>query len=208
MKVAVLTAGRSGSMSLYQACGHIQNYTTGHDSGSGELAQVRTLLKDRHIEIDTRFAWLLGRLSESNADDVYYVFLTRDGAAIAKSYDQRWQNRKGIIRGYCEAILQRDKPDGDLDLAIDLVETIEANIRVFLKDKRHSVIHLEMWQDDIPRFFREIEAEVDLDAALAAFGERHNASRRSSAFVRARFRVSRLVDKLEVLLRRFGRNGR
>lgn len=202
MKVAVLTARRSGSMSLFHASQHIQNFSTGHDTREGALASERAILSDNHIEFDTRFAWMLGRLAEQNPDDTYFVFLTRDARAVATSYNRRWQNRKGIMRGYCETILQRDKPAQDTDIAIDLVETIETNIRAFLSDKRHSVIRLEYWQQDVPAFFNAIEAEVDETIALAAFAERHNASRGSSVIVPARFNLSRLADTAERALKK------
>lgn len=202
MKVAVLTAGRSGSMSLFHACQHIQNFSAGHDTREGALASKRAVLTDNHIEIDTRFAWMLGRLGEQNPDDTHYVFLTRDARAVATSYNRRWQNRKGIMRGYCETILQRDKPKESLDVALDLVQTTEANIRTFLKDRPHSVIRLESWEDDLEAFFQAIGAEVDLDAAKAAFAQRHNASGRTSPVSRMRFHLSRGADALERALRR------
>jgi hypothetical protein len=202
MKVAVLTAGRAGSMSLYKACLHIRNYTAGHDSKEGALAQQRVRIADNHIEIDTRFAWMLGPLHEQNGADVHYVFLTRDAEAVANSYDKRWANRKGIIRGYCEAILQRDKPHADILLARDLVATVEANIRTFLAGRPHSVIRLEHWSEDIQAFFSAIGADVDFGAASASFNERHNASRGTSRFVRMRYRTSRSIDALERFLKR------
>lgn len=202
MKVAVLTAGRSGSMSLYHACCHIHNFSTGHDSKEGTLVAERAQLTDGRIEIDTRFAWMLGQLQERNGDDVHYVFLTRGTEAIANSYNRRWTNRKGIIRAFCEGILQRDKPKQDLEVALDLVQTVEANIRVFLASRPHSTIRLECWSQDLRLFFSTIGADVDFDAASESFAERHNASRKVSVFVQMRFRISRTVDSIERTLKR------
>jgi hypothetical protein len=202
MKVAVLTAGRAGSMSLYKACQHVRNYSTGHDSKEGLLAAQRVVIADSHIEIDTRFAWMLGPLHEVNGDSIHFVFLTRNLDASAASFNRRWAGSKGIIRGYCESILQRDKPAEDLAIARDLVTTVEANIRTFLETRKHSIIRLEDWRTDLAAFFADIGAEVDFEAAAASFAERHNASRESSAFVRARFWASRTADKGERLLKR------
>jgi hypothetical protein len=202
MKVAVLTAGRAGSMSLYQACRHIRNFTAGHDTKEGGLAAERVLIADGHIEIDTRFAWMLGPLAKANGETVHYAFLTRDRDGIAKSYNRRWTNRKGIIRGYCEAILQRDKPEDDLEIARDLVATVEANIACFLEGRPHSIIRLEHWEEDVRAFFEVIGADVDWEEARAAFAQRHNASGRTSALVRMRFRGSRLIDAAERALKR------
>lgn len=202
MKIAVLTVGRSGSTSLYNACCLIRNFTSSHDAGEGLLAQDRVQLKDGHIEIDTRFAWFLGRLGEADTGDCHYVFLTRDAEAIAQSYNRRWVNPKSIIRGYCEGILQRNKPVSDIDLARDMVATVEANIRVFLEDRPHSIINMESWQKDLPAFFQTIGADVDLQAALVEFGKRHNPSRSISPIVSLRFILSRQVDRLESGLRK------
>lgn len=197
MKVIVLTAGRSGSLALYKACTHIRNFTAGHDSKSGLLAADRAMVADGHIEIDTRFAWFLGRLGQADKGDVHYVHLTRDVTAVAQSYNSRWGNRKGIIRGYCEAVLQREKPKHDMALAVDLVETVEANITTFLAGRPHSVIRLESLKSDVPAFFAAIGAEVDLPAAMAEFEHRHNRTRKQSLFMRARYRLSRSVDAIE-----------
>ena len=188
-------------MSLYQACRHVKNYTAGHDSKEGALASNRVKIADAHIEIDTRFAWMLGLLSEQNGDDLHYVFLTRDKEGIAASYNKRWANRKGIIRAFCGGILQRDKPKADIEVARDLVETIEANIRTFLASRPHSVVCLETWSEDLEAFFNDIRAEVDLSAAKDAFAQRHNVTIKTSQFVRMRFFLSRKVDALEALLK-------
>lgn len=141
-------------------------------------------------------------MAEQNEGDIHYVFLTRDMAGIAKSYNQRWQYRKDIIRGYCETILERDKPAEDIDIAMDLVETIEPNIRTFLSGKPHSVIRLEHWQQDLPTFINAIGAEVDEPIALATFAQRHNASSGWPMIVRARFNLSRLPVAAERALKK------
>ncbi|WP_448329054.1 hypothetical protein [Sulfitobacter sp. M13] len=196
-KVAVLTTGRAGSMSLFHACQHVRNFTSGHDTREGSLASERVKIPDQHIEIDTRFAWMLGLLSEHNDEQIHYVFLTRSATDIAKSYNRRWIYRKGIMRAYCEGILQRDKPHDDFDIASDLVQNVEANIRIFLEGRPHSVIRLENWHNDLERFFKDIAADVNLDQARMAFASRHNPSRHSSILVHARYRTSRFVDAIE-----------
>ena len=201
MKVAVLTVGRSGSMSLFQACRKARNFSAGHDSKEGALAAERVQIPDGHIEIDTRFAWMLGPLNECNGNKVHYAFLTRDIEAVATSYNHRWENRKGIMRAYCEGVLQRNKPAQNLSVARDLVATAEANIRTFLYNRPHSVIRMESWSEDLEAFFADIGAEVDLEAARAAFAGRHNETRRTALFFRARYRLSRCFDALEELLK-------
>lgn len=197
MKVLVLTTGRTGSMSLFRACQHVKNFTAGHDSKSGQLAAERVKTNDQHIEIDTRFAWFLGRLAESDNGDTHYVHLTRNCHAIATSYNQRWANRKGIMRSYCEGVLERDKPSNDAEVATDLVETVEANIKTFLIGRPHSTIKLETVAVDLPAFFDAINADVDVAKALAEFEHHHNHSRKLSTFTRSRFKLSLAFDALE-----------
>lgn len=202
MKVLVLTTGRTGSMSLYRACQHIKNYTTGHDSKAGLLAAERTMVADQHIEIDTRFAWMLGRLALLDKGDVHYVHLTRATEDIAQSYNLRWANRKGIMRGYCEGILERDKAPGDLAIARDLVETTEDNIKAFLVGRPHSTLRLETIGNDLAALFDKIRADVQAEDAMAEFRKRHNHSRRLSLFMRSRLWLSLYFDALERALMR------
>lgn len=197
MKIIVLTSGRTGSMALFRACQHVQNFTTGHDSKSGQLAAERAVVPDNHIEIDTRLAWFLGRLAALDNGDVHYVHLTRDPDGIAQSYNKRWANRKGIMRGYCEGLLEREKTLDDLTIAQDMIATIDLNIAAFLKDRPHSVIRLETLDTDLPAFFAKIGADVDVGKALSEFTQRHNRSRRLSLFTRGRLRLSLWADALE-----------
>lgn len=197
MKIIVLTSGRTGSMAMFRACQHVQNFSAGHDSKSGQLAVERAVVPDNHIEIDTRFAWFLGRLAALDESDVHYVHLTRDPEGIARSYNKRWANRKGIMRGYCEGLLEREKTLDGLSIAQDMIATINLNIAAFLQGRPHSIIRLETLDIDLPAFFAQIGADVDVEKALSEFAQGHNSSRRLSLFTSTRLRLSLWADALE-----------
>src|SRR3972149_9948429 len=104
MNVFVLTTGRSGSLTFATACGHITNYTTGHETRRMLLGAERLAPPARHIEVDNHLAWFLGRLDGAYGDGAFYVHLRRDDEAVAASYSRRWNKpllsayRKGVLR--------------------------------------------------------------------------------------------------------------
>ena len=177
MNIFVLNTGRCGSTTFIRACEHIRNYSAGHETRIHHLGAARLDYPDDHIEADNRLCWMLGRLEERFGDDAFYVHLYRDREATAASFARR--TGFGIMRAWREGVLLRDGEDADpLELARDYVDAVEANIRLFLKDKpRQLEVRLEQAAQDFPRFWQAIGAEGDLDAALAEWQVRHNASR-------------------------------
>lgn len=179
MNIFILNTGRCGSTTFIKACQHISNYSAGHESRSDRLGSERLAYPDNHIEADNRLAWLLGRLDEKYGDDALYVHLSREREATAASFARRGDF--GIMKAYREGILlslAETPPDYPDDaLAHDYIETVEANIALFLKDKRNTLpFHLETAQEDFKIFWERIGAEGDRQAALAEWQQRHNAS--------------------------------
>lgn len=172
--VFVLCTGRCGSVSFAKACGHFSNYTAGHETNR-HPGSARLVYPEAHIEVDNRLAWLLGEVDERYGDDAFYVHLVRDEEQVAASYDRRWHHRTSLMwafdRGIC---MHRESVPG---VARDLVTTVNANIRAFLRDKTH-VVSGDI--DDVtswfPAFATAIGAEGDLAAAVAEFRVRHNAT--------------------------------
>jgi len=203
MKVVVLTTGRSGSVSLYHACRLAKNFAAGHESKAGALGADRCEIADNFIEVDNRLAWFLGRLAEHDKGDVHYGFLRRNPEQVAGSYNKRWEVRKGMMRGYCEGFLQRDKSTGDIAVAQDMVDTIESNVALFLKDRPHTVLNLESIDTDLPKFFEAIGADIDVDHALVEFHKKRNSSNRTNPLFWLRLRGSLLLDKAERLMLSF-----
>jgi hypothetical protein len=174
MNVFVLTTGRSGSLTFSEACRHMTNFSTGHETRVGQLGDKRLAYPADHIEVDDRLSWLLGRLDKAYGDDAFYVHLKRNDLDTAASRMRRWN--KPLMRAYRAGILWDVDPDVDrLDVARDLNHTVNSNIRFFLRDRpQQMTIEIETATDTFPRFWERIGAEGDLHAALAEFGRRHH----------------------------------
>ncbi|MFN3594565.1 MAG: hypothetical protein ACK4TK_07770 [Thiobacillaceae bacterium] len=176
MNVFVLTAGRSGSTTFIAACRHITNYSAGHETRTRLIGPARLAYPARHIEADNRLVWYLGRLDAAYSGNARYVHLKRERLACAASFARRAEF--GIMRAWREGVLLGgDAGQTDLDLALDYLDTVEANICHFLRDKPHVMtFRLEQARDDFCAFWEWIGAEGDLEAALAEWQRRYNAS--------------------------------
>lgn len=174
MNVFVLTSGRSGSLTFAEACRHIDNYSTGHETRVGLVGEDRLAYPERHIEIDNRLAWFLGRLERRFGDDAFYVHLQRDLEATAASHVKRWS--KPAMRSYRQGILWDVDPEADrMALARDLVDTMDSNIELFLRDKSRTMhIDIETASQSFPELWERIGAEGDLEAALHELTVRHH----------------------------------
>lgn len=176
MRVFILNSGRCGSMTFIHACRHITNFTAGHESRVRLIGAARLDYPDQHIEADNRLAWVLGRLDRVHGDQARYLHLGRDRLATAASFARRASF--GIMKAYREGILLEGEPGQSAeDIALDYLDTVEANIALFLRDKRQRMdFRLEHAQRDFRSFWDWIGAEGDLERALAEWDRRHNAS--------------------------------
>lgn len=176
MNVFVLCTGRCGSVTFIEACRHISNYSAAHESRSHLVGSERLAFPPRHIEADNRLSWYLGRLDQAYGDTAFYVHLLRDAEATAKSFVRRYET--GIIKAYADGIIMGKKPASDpMEVCLDYVNTVNSNIAAFLRDKSQTMtFHLEQADADFRVFWERTGAEGDLDAALAQWQQRHNAS--------------------------------
>ena len=173
MNVFVLCVGRCGSVTFTAACSHITNYTSAHESLCSKLGGERLAYSDNHIEVDNRLSWFLGRLQEEYGDSAVYVHLRRDSGEIAESYNKRWANDLGIMSAYAKGILQSRRVG--LDVAVDMVQTVNENIEFFLRDKS-TVFYIDI-ENPEPGFralWESVGAEGDIEEALAEFTVKHN----------------------------------
>lgn len=173
MNVFVLSTGRCGSQSFAQACRHLQNLTSGHETHPHLLGVQRVMYPDDHIEIDNRLSWFLGRLDEVYGPSAFYVHLVRDEQAVARSYNKRWRVPGGIMAAYHTGILMRGRgPGNDLATCLDYVRTVNSNIAMFLKDKPYKMIfRLEHAKTDFTKFWRAVGGTGDLGKATATWDE-------------------------------------
>jgi hypothetical protein len=152
------------------------SHTAGHETRIGLLGEERLAYPPDHIEADNRLSWLLGRLEDRFGDDAYYVHLTRDATATAQSFVARYG--RGIMRAYRIGIIHRAAPGTDrLEMALDYVHTVDRNIAAFLRGKPHVMtVRLEHAKEDFRAFWDWVGATGDLDAALAEWDVKHDAT--------------------------------
>ena len=176
MNVFILNSGRCGSSTFIQACLHITNYSAAHESLLKKTGAQRLDYPENHIEADNRLSWFLGRLDKKYAGDAYYVHLTRNKNDVAGSFSKRIDF--GILKAYEQGILMHEQHHlPALEIAEDYIETIESNIKLFLRDKSKKIdISLETVSEDFTKFWNEIGAEGNLKLALEEWDVNYNAS--------------------------------
>ena len=176
MNVFILNTGRCGSTTFIHACRHITNFSAGHESRARLIGAERLAYPDHHIEADNRLAWFLGRLEQAYGDNAYYIHLTREREKVVASFARRAEF--GIMKAYREGILLEGEAGQSAHaLALDYLDTVEANIALFLKSKKNKMaFRLEHAKEDFRDFWHWIGAQGDLDKALAEWDHRYNAS--------------------------------
>ena len=152
------------------------NFTAGHETRTNRLGAARLDYPDRHIEADNRLSFFLGKLNARWGDDAHYVHLSRDRLGVASSFEKRPPWRGNIVTTYRRAILAGKVENvSDLDVCLDYVDTVTANIESFLSDKTHVFrMTLENANSDFDRFWDWIGAEGARDSALAEWNTKYN----------------------------------
>ena len=99
-----------------------------------------------------------------NKDDVTASFSKRIGFGILKAYEQ------GVLMHEQHLLPAHD-------IAEDYIETVESNIKLFLKGKTNKIeISLETIKTDFTKFWDKIGAEGNLEKALKEWDMNYNAS--------------------------------
>ncbi len=176
MNVFVLNTGRCGSSTFIKACQHITNYSAGHESLLSNTGNARMNYARNHIEADNRLSWFLGRLEQQYGDNAYYVHLQRNPQDTAASFAKRIDF--GILKAYEQGILMHEQHKLPAEaIAHDYIQTVEANIMLFLANKsRKMQISLQTIDKDFAVFWNNIAAEGNLDKALQEWKTAYNAS--------------------------------
>lgn len=177
--VFVLCTGRCGSTTFVKAASHARNYSAGHETRTHLTGAARFAYPSYHIEADNRLTWLLGRLERAFGQEALYVHLTRAQEDVAASFVKRAD--KGIMLAYRTEILMRaawrNRGATLEDLALDYIDTVTTNIRVFLRDKPHTLaVRLEDAEQDFAAFWEIAKLDGDLDKALSEWRIRYNSS--------------------------------
>jgi hypothetical protein len=169
MNVFVLCVGRSGSLSFANACKHFSNYTAGHESRSTIIGADRFDFPPSHIEVDNHLGLQLGHLEERYGDCAHYVHLTRDRERVAGSFARLIDSPVSNVRSFATGVLMRPHLKGEEVLAAsqDYVDTVNANIRAFLRYKtRTSFVDIDDSVESFIAFAKDIGAEGDIGAAI------------------------------------------
>ena len=174
MNVFVLCTGRCGSTTLIKAAKHISNFTAGHETRSTFVGNRRLAYPTAHIEADNRLSWFLGRLDRAYGKDAFYIHLQRDLLATAESFCDRWDF--GIMKAYRADILMGTDSQERLAVSVDYCETVNENIRFFLKDKPNVMdFKLENAMSNWELFWNLIKAEGDFENSLMEWEIKYNA---------------------------------
>jgi len=176
MNIFILSTGRCGSTTFINACKHISNYSSAHESLTAHTGIKRLAYPAQHIESDNRLSWFLGRLDKKYGNSAFYVHLSRNKQQTIESFSKR--ENFGIMKAYKEAILLHcDENQNAENIAKDYIETIDSNIELFLKDKTSKMnFSLENAPQHFEKFWNKISAKGDLNAALEEFKINYNAS--------------------------------
>jgi hypothetical protein len=120
----------------------------------------------------------------------------------------------GLMQAYKNGILgypKRTNYDA-IDVAFDACDTIDANIRLFLRDKSHTMpFSLENASIDFGKFWSWIGAEGDYQAALAQWQVKTNTSealeqRREMRSAQRYLRISKKIGQILASLPMYFRN--
>ncbi len=177
--IFVLCTGRCGSTTFVRAAAHAQNFSAGHETRTHLTGPARFDYPAHHIEADNRLSWLLGRLDRTYGTEAFYVHLIRDPETVAASFVKRAD--KGIMRAYRSDILMRaDHRNKDAtlhDFALDYVDSVTENIRLFLRDKPATMqVRLETVEQDFAAFWDRIGAQGSIENALSEWQTFYNKS--------------------------------
>lgn len=187
MRVFILSTGRCGSTTLAKACKKITNYTSAHESLQGQFGDLRLDYLENHIEIDNRLSWHLGQLHNRFGDEAFYVHLKRNQDKVAESYSKRFFQFNSIMDAYCNGIVGRFPEFMNnkiqLEASYDYVDTVTANIDLFLADKtKKMVFDFENRFEDFPVFWKKIGAEGNFEEALKELEIKYNAKPKHKNF--------------------------
>lgn len=166
--VFVLCTGRCGSVTLSKALSH-SDWSVGHETRARNVLS-RFDYPGHHIEIDNRLSWFLGELND-HFPDAFYIHLQREPEAVARSFAKR----VGIMAGFAEILMGGN--GNKLDHARKYVETVNRNIKHFLRDKPHVEFWLEDWAEGFPYLWETLKCRGDFRAAQREFLIKHNGSR-------------------------------
>ena len=204
MNIFIVCTGRTGSKTFSKACSHFSNFTSAHESRLSMISEEKLKYPNNHIECDNRLSWMLGSLFKKYGNDAFYVHLKRDKLKVAKSYNNRWHVKNGIIRAFSRGVLMNPYSKDDFDVCCDYVDVVNNNIEGFFEDKENFMtINMENIADDFDRFIEKVGAEGDLDSARKSWETVLNPTRlEGKRYRRLKYYISKKMEVFEGRLKK------
>lgn len=197
MNVFVLNVGRCGSSTFAEACSHITNYTSGHETKSGKI-ENRIEYPDNHIEVDNQLTFMLGRLDEEYGKEAAYVHLKRDLHDTAKSWVKKENKyrRKGRLWFYGNQVILGEDGYDQMKIAKHYCRTVNKNIKSFLKNKKIKVtIEIENAESKAREFFEIIDAEGNIGKFKKELTKKHNRIEKVGSIERLKNKMYKKLEK-------------
>ncbi|MFP4520970.1 MAG: hypothetical protein ACLFQK_02380 [Fibrobacterota bacterium] len=118
----------------------------------------------------------MGKLEAKYKKDAFYVHLIRNRTKTAESFLKRAPH--GIIRAFHRQIISSNNSfEIDLNTALDYYDTVNTNIKLFLKDKpRKMEFRVESAVENLKKFWTEIGAEGNQEKAIREWSIKYNKS--------------------------------
>lgn len=177
--IFILCTGRCGSMTFIRACGHITNYSVGHETkinSAYDKISNRLRYPKYHIEADNRLSFFLGAMDNYYPDDrTFYVHLVRNEDKVVESFSSR-SGDKSLADNYIRGILYKNYTGADRkDLIRIMAQAINYNIQSFLATKKNYIyIPIERVKTLFPIFCDLIRAQVDLLKTARELDKKYN----------------------------------
>lgn len=179
MNVFVTGTGRCGTMTFSKACGHITNFSSGHETKAGKPLSGRLDYRPQHIEVDPHLTWIIGPII-ARYPDAFFVHLQRDRDAVVESWRRRGIRPNRGAAPLVNTMFQCDCQNlttREYTAALELLyDGINSNLALALANTNSMHIWLHDAKARLPEFWERIGAEADLGAAIREFDRHYNAS--------------------------------
>lgn len=166
MRIFVTGTGRCGSVTFSKACQHITNYTSSHETDWRKGPASLLNYPDNHIEVSAHLVYFIPNLRK-RYPDAKWVHLIRERDRTIASLSKRCGTEMSWFSYQWWGL--KDSKQG----ATIFYDATNALCNVLLPDAMK--FHLEQAADQFPIFWKWIDAEGNLNAALAEFSIKYNA---------------------------------
>ena len=165
MRVFVVGTGRCGTSTFYQACRHITNYTSGHESAAGAFDLDYS---DQHIEVAAPLYPHIGYLIEKYPDSKWiHLIRGRESCVLSLALQTEALNH------WAKHWRQTSVSDY-LKVAGIYYDHVNAGIRQFLRNQSQMIVRLEAAVDKWEQFWKFIAAEGDFEKSKAEWNRKYN----------------------------------